>query len=166
MRSPNVGSASHPDGSDELPEAARTSPAERRRGATARQLRTVAFSFAIAGGLVAMLFSTWPLPVLHGYERSVFVTWGVVGDVVGPVYFAGAYLIRRRLRPAPVVLTMGGLLMIGAWLATGRLVAVSRLDAWWLGLTVDLLPVMLAAAAAWLVASSGRPWLAPQAAHE
>ncbi len=162
MRGPNLSSPPSANRSDDnvgAPARPARQPHTGRR--SARQLRAIAFSFAIAGGLVAMLFSTWPLPVLRGYEHSVFVTWGVIGDIVGPTYFVGAYLIRKGLRPASVVLSLGGLFMIGAWLLTGRLVAVSMLEHGWLGLTVDMLPIMLAAGAAWLVLANMRSSVAP-----
>jgi hypothetical protein len=131
-------------------------PLTKRSRATQRG-RSVAFSCTIAAGLLGLLFATWPLPVLVVPDASLFVTWGMAGHGVGMLCVTAGYLIRRGLALAPLLPTGSGFLLLICWLQTGRLEAVAGLAAWPLALGVDLLPVLLIAAAAWLTVPRPQP---------
>ena len=137
-----------------------------RRRSKARLRRAIAFSFAVAAGLVVMFFSTWPLPVLYVHDRNVFVAWGMTGNIIGALLIGAGFLIRRRPGLAPLVLAASGLMLLYTWLLTGRLEATGRLNGWVLALWVDMLPIALAAAAGWMMLRHRQVAVAPVRVNE
>jgi hypothetical protein len=107
-----------------------------------RRWRDIAFTLSITAGVLAIAFSIWPIAFLHGYVK-VAIVWGMIGHFAGGLYLAAAYLARRRRPAASPLLSIAGLLLIFSGLGSGRLLAISELEFWWLAVAFDLLPIML-----------------------
>jgi hypothetical protein len=105
-----------------------------------RQWQNVAFRLAIAAGVLTLAFSIWPIAILHGYTK-IAVIWGMIGHIAGALYLGAAYLVRRRRPVASPLMSIAGLLLMFSGLGTGRLLALTSLEHWWLAIAFDLLPI-------------------------
>jgi hypothetical protein len=84
----------------------------------------------------------WPIAFLPPDARRFEALWGLAAHAAATLYLTAAYFGRRgRAVVASSTLAVGGLVLIISSLASGRLMALSSLEFWWLAVAVDLLPV-------------------------
>ena len=103
--------------------------------------RDVAFGLSLAAAVLSIAFSIWPIAYLPPHAREFAFLWGLVGHAAAALYLTAAYFGRRGRSVASPTLSVGGLVLIISGLSSGRLLALSALDFWWLAIAVDLLPI-------------------------